>query len=103
MAMLLPASIRYDEAIANFNDPVSMLGNFHIMCDDDDGMPLGVQGFQNVEDNFTAFAVQCARRLVREDDVPSVHQRAGDGNPLLLTTGQLIRSMLKTITKSKTF
>ena len=38
---------------------------------------------------FTAGGIQCTGRFVGKDDFSAIHQRAGDGDTLLLTAGKL--------------
>ncbi len=42
----------------------------------------------------------CAGGFVRQEDLRFVHQRAGDGHPLLLTAGELRREIALAIGKT---
>ena len=60
----------------------------------DDGCSLGVQFLQQVHHLFAILGVEVAGRLVGEDQLRSGHDGAGDGHPLLLTAGELLREVL---------
>src|SRR5690606_35079564 len=81
--------IRDDFAIANFNDALRAGSDLPVMRDDDDGASFAVELLKNAEDFFSAMTVKRAGWFVGKDDVRIVDQRAGDGNALLLSAGQL--------------
>ena len=80
------ATIRHDLAVADLNDPPRLLGDPPIVCHDDDGMPDRVQLVQNSHQRLTAGAIQCAGRFIGQNDFRTVHQGAGNTDPLLLST-----------------
>ena len=72
-----------DASVGEFRDG-------RVVRDDDDGPSLLlVQPRQRGHHLRPGVAVQIARRLVGQDDAGIVHQRPGDGHPLLLPTGEL--------------
>ncbi len=73
------------------DDSIRIRGGAGVVRDHDD---RGVEGFagiaQEFEDFCAGFGVEVARRFVGEDDFRFVDEGAGDGDPLLLATGELI-------------
>ena len=57
----------------------------------DDRWSTGGQCPQPMQDGGGCGDVQCPGRLVREDKAGLAHQRSGDGRPLLLAAGELMR------------
>ena len=55
---------------------------------------------QDFEHSFRGIGVEISGGLVRDDDVRVGDDRAGDGDPLLLTAGELRRQMPRAIRKS---
>jgi hypothetical protein len=60
-----------------------------------------VQLAQDAHHLFARAAVQRAGGLVGQDDAAAVHQRAGDGHPLLLAAGELARHMLGAVAQAQ--
>src|SRR5690606_16488793 len=94
MRRIAAPSVIDDAAIADLDDALCVLGDLHIVRDDDDGVAFGVQLLQDLHHLLAAVRIERAGRLVGQDDFAAVHQRAGDTYPLLLATGQLARAML---------
>ena len=69
------------------------------MSDNDDRVPLRFQLVQDRHHLFAGMAVQRAGRLIGEDHSPTVHQGAGNTDPLLLAAGQLRRLIVGAIAK----
>ena len=67
------------------------LGLVHVVRREDDGAALGVDGPQDVPEVASRLRVQGRRRLVEEDDVGVMDEGAGDREPLLLSSRQLLR------------
>ena len=64
--------------------------DIHLVGDDDDSqMQLTIQPFDKFENRFGGVRVECAGRLVKQQDTRVVGERAGDGDSLLLSSGQL--------------
>ena len=53
-----------------------------------DGVALRIQVLQNPHHHHTRSRIKRPCGLVGQDDFAAIHQRAGDGHPLLLTTRQ---------------
>ena len=75
----------------NFNDALGVAGDLHVVGDQDDGVPGLMQFAEDAHHFLPAFAVQRAGRFISQDHLPTIHQRPGDTDPLLLATGQLPR------------
>jgi hypothetical protein len=56
---------------------------------DDGDIPLDIELVQETHHFGAVPGIEVPRRFVREQDRGLGHQRAGDGDPLLLATGQL--------------
>lgn len=74
-----------DFAVPDFDDAVGIGGNAGVVRDHNDGMPGFVQPADDFHHIFAAGGIECAGRLVGEDDFSAVHQGAGDGDALLLS------------------
>jgi hypothetical protein len=73
-------------------------GDIPFMRDDDDAdAVLGSQARKNLHDLLARFRVEVSRRLVRQQQPRIVHQRARNGDALLLPTRELIGVMLLSI------
>ncbi len=59
---------------------------------DDDALAAGEEAGQLVAQFLAKLVVEIGERLVEEDEVGVLDQRAGDRRPLLLTAGQLGRT-----------
>ena len=75
------------------------LGQFRRVGDDDDGMAVIVHLSQRRHHFLAALAVERAGRLVGENDLATVHQRAGNRYTLLLAAGQLVGQMIEPVAK----
>ena len=80
------AAIRNDDAILDLDDALGIAGHLHVVRDDDDGVALGMQFLEDLDDFLPAVAVQRTGGLVGQDDVAAVHQRARNRDALLLPT-----------------
>src|ERR1039458_3043269 len=54
------------------------------------GLVLIAQGAEEFDDLLAGMGVQVARRLVRQDQVRLVDERAGNGDALLLAAGKVV-------------
>ena len=68
-----------------------------VVRDEDDGVALAVQLVQQPHHLGAALAVERAGRLVGEDHAPAVHERARDGDALLLPAGKLRRPVVRPV------
>ncbi len=78
-----------------------MAGRDGVVGDHDDRLAELVDGgAQEGEDLATRAGVQVARRLVGEDEVRPGDERAGHGDALLLTTGELARAVRQAVAEA---
>ncbi|MCY1410087.1 hypothetical protein D9M71_254500 [compost metagenome] len=89
------AGIGDDPAVENLDDPPRPRCHLAVVGDQDQRVALGGQLVEQRHHLLAAAAVQRAGRFVGEDDAAAVHQRAGDGNPLLLAAGKLVRAIVQ--------
>ena len=73
------------------------------MGDHDDGDALVVQFLEHAHDFDAGLAVEVAGRLVGEQQRRLVHQRAGDGDALLLAAGKLVGMMVGALAEADQF
>src|SRR5713101_3923965 len=64
---------------------------------------LLVQPLQDVHDLYRRAAVEVPGRLIRQQDRRPVHQRPGDGHPLLLPAGELAGVVLRPVGQTHSF
>lgn len=88
------SDVAADAPVPNRDGALAPLGDGGVVRDDDDGRPeprveVGNQG-QNL---VPCGCVQIARGLVSKQDGRRTGQRAGDGDPLPLTAGELFWQM----------
>jgi len=62
-------------------------GHLGIVGDHDDGVALGVQALEKLDDDALVGGVEVSGGLVGEDDGRVVDERAGDTDALLLASG----------------
>src|SRR4051794_19750369 len=77
-----------DQAVAHPDDPLGVLGDVVLVGDQDDRLARVVEPAEHVHDLVARLGVEVAGRLVGQDDVGVVDQRAGDRHPLLLAAGE---------------
>ncbi len=77
----------------HLDDAARAAGHRHVVGDDDHRAAFGVDFVEDSKHLFAAAAVERAGRLVRQDHIGAVDQRAGDGDTLLLAAGKLPRRM----------
>ena len=81
--------IAHDLAVADLDHAVGMRRHLRRVGDHDDGVALPREVLEQRQDLGAARAVECAGGLVGEDDLAAVHERARDGDALLLAARQL--------------
>jgi hypothetical protein len=91
-----------DQAVADLDDAVGGFGQFRRVGDDDDGMAVLVHLPQRRHHFLAALAVERAGRLVGQNDLAAVHQRAGDRHALLLAAGELTGAMMRSVPHAQT-
>ena len=80
-----------DPPVADDVDAVGIGGGLRVVGDEHDRLvPLLARPPEGVEDLGAGRVVEVAGRLVGEQERRSRHQRAGDGDALLLTGRQLV-------------
>ncbi len=82
------------------DDAARVGGNLRLVSDDDDGFALFVQPPEDRHDLFPLVSGQIPGGLVAQYDGGVIDERAGDGDPLLLTTGELGGTMLHAVSKA---
>src|SRR5690606_8903126 len=81
-------SISDNSAIGYLDTAVGRGGDMGIVGNEDDRPTLGMELAQQAQDLGTAGAIECAGRLISQDDLCAVHQRTRDRDPLLLSAGE---------------
>ena len=85
------AGVLDDLPVVHPDRPVGHRGDRGLVGHEDDGKALGVEGAEEGHDLGTALRVEVAGRLVGEDEGGAADEGAGDGDPLLLAAGELVR------------
>ena len=80
-----PAALDLDDAAAHLVHDVGVVGDHH------DRRAGAVDPVQQAHDLDRGVRVEVSGGLVGQQDQRPVHERPGDGDPLLLTTGELVR------------
>ncbi|MNZ75829.1 hypothetical protein D3C78_943170 [compost metagenome] len=78
LAGLFVARVAKYQTVANFDDALGPCGNLAVMRNEDHHMALIGQLIEQGHDFSATLAVQGASGLVGEDDMATVHQRAGN-------------------------
>src|SRR5437588_11012565 len=78
-----------DLPVADEHHAVGVASDARVVRDHDYGLPAFVQPPQQRHHMVAAAPIEVARRLVRENDLGVVDQRACDRGPLLLAAGEL--------------
>ena len=78
-------------------------GDERIVRHDDDRSALLVQLTEQVEHDLLIPLIEIAGRLVGENQLRAVDERAGDAHALLLTAGQLAGQVMRTLLQSHSF
>ena len=86
-----------DSSVAHVEDAVGDLGGFGVVGDHEDGLvELAAGGAEHLEDGVGVFGVEVAGGLVGEDDGGAGDEGAGDGDTLLLASGELVGAVVET-------
>ena len=84
--------IRADAAVAEGDDARAVLGDVGLVRHQHNRQPaLVVEALEDAHHLDARARVEIARWLVGEEKLRVIHQRAGDGDALLLASGELIR------------
>ncbi|MNE21933.1 hypothetical protein D3C80_1151160 [compost metagenome] len=81
----------------DLNDPLSLRSNLRIVGHNNDCVPLIAQLVQDRHHLFARMTVERAGRFIGQNDLPTVHQRPGDTDALLLPPGQLRRLIINAL------
>jgi hypothetical protein len=65
-------------------------------------MAVPMKLLENLKHGFTASAVKRSGRLVGKDDTPTIHKRASNRHPLLLTAGKLTWTVIDALANAET-
>ncbi len=79
-----------DDAVADGDDAVGVLGDVGLVGDDDDGVAVGVELVEEGHDLVAGFGVEVSGRFVGENDGGAVDEGACDGDALTLTAGEFV-------------
>jgi len=86
-----------DEAVADADDTLRVHGDFFLVGDEDDGVaPVG-ELLEQRHDFRAGLGIKIPRRFVRQQDGRPVHERAGDGDALAVTTGKFVRLVMHAV------
>ena len=94
---------RHDAAIEQVDHPVSEARVVFGVCHHDNGGSLFVQFGQELHHFGSVLGVQVTGRLIGEDDLRVRNDGTGNGDTLLLASGQLLREMAGTMADVHTF
>ena len=86
--------IRQNNSVAQNDHAFREPRHVQLVRDHDNRDALLVELLKNAHDLDAGLAVQISRRLVREQQLRLVHERARDGNTLLLAAGKLVWMMV---------
>lgn len=76
---------------------MGMLGDFLFVGDDDDGVALAGEVFEEVEDFLTGAGVEVSGGFVGEDDGGVVDEGACDGDALALAAGEFVGAVMEAV------
>ena len=79
-----------DDAVADGDDAMGVLGDVRLVGDEDDGVAFGVKLVEEGHDLVAGLGVEVSGGLVGEDDGRVVDEGTGDGDALSLTAGELV-------------
>lgn len=86
--------LRRQLTVANGDDPIDVTGERRIVADDDMGdAELRRGGTEHGMDVYCCRRIELAGRFVRQQESRTSGERNSDGDPLLLATRELVRSM----------
>src|SRR5579884_329837 len=94
----------FNLSIDHLDQPIGLKRELLVMGHQNErDSPLPVEPFQQSEDLVTRMGIEIAGRLVGQDQLRPQHQRARDGDPLLLAAGELSRPMVKAVRQPDRF
>ena len=83
-----------NQSVGNVDGAVGAGGHPGIVRHQQDGDALAVETPEHPQNLLPRPRIEVARRFIGQNERRVIHQRAGDGNPLLLAAGHLRRLML---------
>ena len=90
-------------AVAQEDDAIGPRSQLRLVRHDDARDAALGCGAEQSHDGFTVHRVQCAGRLVREQEVAFADDRTGDRDPLTLAAGELIRVPIRALGDGELF
>ena len=76
-----------DQSIANSHNTAGMPGDILFVGDDDDGISMPRQIFEQSHDFDARFRIEISGRFIRQNDRRAIYQRTCNGDALSLATG----------------
>ena len=95
--------IAFNFTITKTDDVFAAVSDAVIMRHHDDGEPFQMEFVEQFKNVSPGLGIQIARGLVGEQERRTGHKSTGDGDSLLLATGQFARSMRQSITQTDPF
>ena len=94
--------VLHDFSVLQIENAVGLHGKRFIMRDENESLFLAAVGFLEQTDDFLAgLAVKITGRLVAEKNGRVTVESATDGNPLLLSAGELTRKVIPTVSQTE--
>src|SRR5262245_7154307 len=94
------AQIFHDRAVAEHDTATRIAGDLGLVGDDDDGDPLPVEVAKEAHDIGGSLAIEGAGRLIRQQQLWIVDERARDRDALLLAARELLRMVAQAIAET---
>ena len=97
LAQLVGSVVRHELAVGDERDAVAVLGLGHVLGRDQQRASLVAQPAQLVPDGFAQDRIDPGGRLVDEQHLRAVDERAGELEPSLHATGQVARQPMASV------
>ena len=91
--------IEMQMSVREFDAAVGLARDIGVVCNHEDGVAGFVQITEDFEDDFFVGFVEIAGRLIGEDELGLIDERASDGDALLLASGKLRGEMREAISE----
>lgn len=95
--------ILFYESVTYLDYPSRTGSDIRIVGNENDGLSLGMEAFENREDFRTGFRIESSRRLVGENDGRISNDCPGNRHALLLSAGKFVRTVPGFLGKSDAF
>src|SRR5262245_17347870 len=100
----LPCNSKFNLAVDQPDDARRAISYLAVMGGNQErGIRLGTNFLEQRKNFLACMGVQVACGLVRYDDARLIDQRAGNRDPLLLTTGEFVRAVIQTSAQTDPF